>query len=114
MLGKLSDGRLPVEQETPELAQIVYAGETARHPDDGDIGGCATHQSPFRFLAAWLLRAAARSPPTGQQLPQLVGRVREVVVPAVDDLELDRVRVLTPPLELIEAHLGVVPPVQHD
>ncbi len=49
LLGELSDGRLPVEQQAPELTQAVHTGEAARHPDDGNIGGCATHTNSFRF-----------------------------------------------------------------
>ncbi len=49
LLGKRCDGRLPLEQQAPEPAQVVDTGKAARHPDDGDVGGCATHTRSFHF-----------------------------------------------------------------
>ncbi len=48
--GEGADGRPSLVQQVPELGHAVHTGEAARHPDHGNIGGCATHECSFRFL----------------------------------------------------------------
>ncbi len=46
--GERPDGRSPVDQQAPEPGEVVHTGKAARHPDDGNIGGCAGHLHSFR------------------------------------------------------------------
>src|SRR5689334_6213504 len=113
-------GRRPPAQEPPpdsgwkktcgressaadRLMKAVVTATFRARSGPGLLGKDAGHPKP---------RTA--STPRGQQLQQFLRRLQEIEVSAVDDPELDRIRVLTPPLELVEAHVGVVPPVQYD